>query len=238
LAAELQALAEKECLRAEALSPLGRRPLWPLRRRRLFAILSGWLTRELAKETSSTPLELEWSFGAGAADAAGPLELPLADGRSLFFKGRIDRIDESGAPGENRLLARDYKLRYRAAYEFDRQSGAPPPALYPAHLYALAASSALRRPAVSVMDFLNPMGGPAEHGGLGSDSPEMDLSLEVRAARKEAGLFSLPNRLEDIWRQARAGLFDPDSADGEPACDYCGFGLICPRADSGGEGEG
>ncbi len=86
--------------------------LWEREKRKFHETVQGWLTTEVATGLRSTPAHFELSFGLGTKPEAGephdpePLEIELADGRTLRVSGRIDRIDRRTDGG---LVLRDYK---------------------------------------------------------------------------------------------------------------------------------
>ncbi|HUL76452.1 MAG TPA: PD-(D/E)XK nuclease family protein, partial [Vicinamibacteria bacterium] len=109
--ARLAQMAEEALEGLVAGSPPRFTLLWEREKRRFHETVQGWLGREAAAAERSTPAHFELSFGLGRErdgeephDPA-PLEIELADGRTLRVSGRIDRIDRR-ADG---LVLRDYK---------------------------------------------------------------------------------------------------------------------------------
>ncbi|MGL4209341.1 MAG: PD-(D/E)XK nuclease family protein, partial [Candidatus Adiutrix sp.] len=226
---ELMQLIEKECREHEGKSPVGRAPLWPLRTRRLKALISTWLKGEIDRGSRSTPLYLEWEFGAGKNTQSPPLKIELFDGQTIYLKGRIDRIDETDEGAG--FLVHDYKLRYFAAYKINKQTLVIPPLLYPLHVYALGVFSFFKKQTACVVDFLNPRDNEATLWGLDSTQTQLSLNINSRKKSQESGEFNLPNQLGAIWGEITRGVFNPDWSGESPDCTYCQFTLICPRAD-------
>jgi hypothetical protein len=116
--ARLLAIAEEHCARAESDGLTGRPLLWQIERRRLLRSLTGVLDtderfrRELGVVPSADGQEVE--FGRGAP---GPLAVTLGDGRTVGFRGRIDRVDLS--PDRSRAVVYDYKTGRGRGYADD-----------------------------------------------------------------------------------------------------------------------
>jgi hypothetical protein len=83
--------------------PTGLAPFWIGERARLRADVLGALEAEARSGAGWVPTEFEWSFGG--ADAAVAYTLP--SGRTLAFRGRLDRLDVSGDGAHARVI--DYK---------------------------------------------------------------------------------------------------------------------------------
>lgn len=221
---ELNEILESELAFHDERRPLGRRPLWDLRRQKLKELFKRWLTRELGTE-SVRPLALEWAFGPEESAQAPPYEFNLNDGRSIYFKGRVDRIDESG-PG---LAVRDYKLsaggpRYQVKAGDQEFSAAP--AAWPILIYTLAVRAAFDRPVESSFEILN----AGEKGGrlpaLGTEDPGLADSSPSP---------NFQDLLTETWLELEKGDFKPQSD--ETGCAWCALSLICPRSDSEDEEE-
>jgi hypothetical protein len=106
--ARLDALVVARCADAEARGITGRRVPWILARRRITAAARRFLTVDERVRAHfgvvPAPDGLERAFGdAGHA----PVEVALANGRTVRFRGRIDRVDRS--PDGNRAVVYDYK---------------------------------------------------------------------------------------------------------------------------------
>jgi len=231
--AELLALAEAEAARASR-EPLGRLPLWRLRQENLPEIFANWLRRELAPdrpEGEVRPWFLEWSFGPRPRDSAPPWPLRVGPSETIYFNGRVDRLDRT-ARG---LWVRDYKRR-----DSDRlklKPGQPPPAgMWPLLIYTLAAEAHFGWPVDSSFEILDAAGGSARRPGLPSDHPAMTPAPAAEdGAEAQAGddkIINFQKILAETWAGIKAGVFRPE---GESHCDYCLFGRLCPRTD--GEAE-
>ncbi|UQZ90906.1 hypothetical protein C4J81_17485 [Deltaproteobacteria bacterium Smac51] len=224
--ADLMEILAEEIKYFSGRMPVGRLPLWRARLKKLPGILTGWLKREFSRQ-SVRPWKMEWSFGTGENAEAPPFELPLNNGGSIYFKGRVDRIDDT----EDGLAVRDYKLRSRASYKvkIDRKTGETidvPTSVYPLAVYAMAASSHFGRPAQSYYEFIKAsLDGESQTQALNT----ADAALSVTPA--ETG-FNLPEHLRGLWGQVISGVYEP-SGNG---CDYCGFTALCPLMDKNEEG--
>jgi hypothetical protein len=99
--------------RLERAGKTGRALLWTEQRRALHESLDRFLTvdDDRRAERGTTPDEVERAFGI---DGVEPLSVALADGRSLRFRGRIDRIDRTvdGSP-----VVYDYKSGSGSKYK-------------------------------------------------------------------------------------------------------------------------
>ncbi len=222
----LDILAE-EIKKAGRGSPLGREPLWEARVKKLPSLLSSWLAREFSRP-SARPWKMEWSFGGGEDMDAPPYELALADGGSIYFKGRVDRLDDA----EEGLIVRDYKTRESAAFKAKLdKNGEPlelPPSAYPLAIYTLAASAHFGRAARSFYEFIKAAPESAGQALL----VEAGAEILSEAPPDDAEKFTLPERLRSLWGQVLSGVYEPL---GE-GCDWCAFSSLCPRLDKN-EGE-
>jgi hypothetical protein len=103
----LEEIATSYCDDAQQRGITGRPLHWLLARRRILGTIKNFLTIDEATRARlgvvATPDGLEVEFG----NAAHPVELSLGDGRSVAFKGRIDRVDR--APDGSRIAVYDYK---------------------------------------------------------------------------------------------------------------------------------
>ena len=127
---------------AESVMPLGRQPLWEARKRNINRALFNWLEYEPGREGEFVPTLFEWTFGPPGE--IEPLEVPLASGVSLFFRGRIDRIDVAQAG----IRVIDYKNSSNVA-KYKKMLKAEELGLtsLQAPLYQAAASKNLKLPA-------------------------------------------------------------------------------------------
>ena len=97
----LLAIADDHLDRATAGGMVGKALLWRLDR----AAIARDLHMFFAEEGDLDPVAAELSFG-DTDDSVPPVRVELADGRSIQFRGRADRVDR--APGDE-LLVSDYK---------------------------------------------------------------------------------------------------------------------------------
>ena len=106
--ARLARIGEQLCAEAEAAGVTGKPLLWKLERSRILRDLAGFLDEDeaLRAEHGVVPAAVELAFGVRGAEQP-PLVTSLDDGRSIAFRGRIDRVDRS--PDGSRLLVLDYK---------------------------------------------------------------------------------------------------------------------------------
>lgn len=214
--AEILTILDQELASQASSKPLGRKPLWELRREKLPHFLESWLEREFESEKSNRPWLVEWSFGDNIGPKPGgpAWELPVGDRESLFFKGRIDRVDKT----DDGLEITDYKLRKLPASSFNFEE--TPAKLWPIMIYAQAASAALNQPVVPVLEALAPAS--SKHYLKG---PEADH----RQASDDSDWLNFNSQLVQAWQSLKRGLFPP--TDAPEACAYCPFSLACPKSD-------
>jgi hypothetical protein len=106
--AALDASFAEACAGAERRGVTGLPALWAGERARILAGLRGALEAEARSEGEWTVEALEVAFGLPwVPDSAPPVPYPLADGTTLRFRGRIDRIDRSRDGRRVRVI--DYK---------------------------------------------------------------------------------------------------------------------------------
>ena len=103
--AELYRLADEVFEELARSGRTGRNLFWRQTRRDLEQTLDQFLTDadEWRRGLGLTPIEVEWTLAMGEAPA---LTIDLDDGRTLAFRGSIDRIDETAA---GTLEISDYK---------------------------------------------------------------------------------------------------------------------------------
>jgi ATP-dependent helicase/nuclease subunit B len=102
---QLRRIAEAVFDELDAEGRTGRPVLWRVRRENLLHVLDAFLDADddHRARRRARPEAVELAFGI---DGAPPVELALPDGRTLAFRGRIDRIDRAE---DGRLLVSDYK---------------------------------------------------------------------------------------------------------------------------------
>jgi len=223
--AELLGLLEEEIDRSAQRDPLGRKPLWELRRARLPETLSKWLRREMAETAEPTsPLSLEWSFGPQPGSDASPWRLETSDGEHIFFYGRADRLDQT----ELGLSLRDYKLRDKDSFHPRERNGelVVPTNVWPILTYALAASDLLKQKVEAQFDIIEATGLSGRLKILAIDHPAL---LRPEQNSEPEG-FNFPRRLAQTWRKMLEGRFPPLGAP-DQQCRWCRLELLCPRRD-------
>jgi RecB family exonuclease len=207
--ARLAEMAEEALEGLVAGSPPRFTLLWEREKRRFHETVQGWLRREAASASRSTPAHFELSFGLGKErddeepHDPEPLEIDLGDGRSLRVSGRIDRIDRR----EDGLVLRDYKTGRAprddgGVFRGGKQLQIP--------FYVLAVAKLL--PGERVVDaFLDYVDG----GRQVAFRPEVAQGPEFR---------DLLRRLVDLVAR---GVFVQEPT----ACDFCDFTAVCgPKA--------
>jgi RecB family exonuclease len=207
--ARLAQMAEEALEGLVAGSPPRFTLLWEREKRRFHETVQGWLRREAASASRSTPAHFELSFGLGKErdleepHDPEPLEIDLGDGRSLRVSGRIDRIDRR----EDGLVLRDYKTGRApkddgGVFRGGKQLQIP--------FYVLAVSRLL--PGERVVDaFLDYVDG----GRQVAFRPDVAQGPEFR---------DLLRRLVDLVAR---GVFVQEPT----ACDWCDFTAVCgPKA--------
>jgi len=158
---------------------------------------------------------MELAFGVPGADQPAAV-VSLPDGRSLAFRGRIDRVDR--APDRSRLLVLDYKTGAAGWYrQLDKDPVLRGRALQ-LPVYALAAQQRFAGDAVAARYwFVNEQAnyGFATYDGSDDSQARFWSALAVIAEGIERGLFP-----------ARPG--QPRN-DGFENCLLCPYDRICPR---------
>jgi hypothetical protein len=103
----LRELAEQRCDDAEQRGATGHWMLWRRDRQRILGDLDRFVDADDARraEHGLTPLAAEQPFGVAGA-GAGPVAIPVPDGRLVWVRGRIDRVDRRNDGG---LALVDYK---------------------------------------------------------------------------------------------------------------------------------
>jgi hypothetical protein len=213
----LAQLADEAFAEVEAAGRTGRRLRWQFTRRRLHAELQAFLDADEAhrRETRSWPERVEFPFGL---DGAEPVVLELADGRSLAFRGRADRLDRTA---DGRLLVFDYKTgnarAYRKLATDDPVSGGTTLQL---GLYAEAGLQLLGAESASAHYWMvGSRGDGQRHGYAWTDERRHRLLEVVEAivAGIDAGVFAMVPGEPETWRNTHE------------SCVYCAFDRVCPR---------
>lgn len=196
----------------------GRRIEWETQKSDLLALIDDFLTSDdqYRAANNATPAHFELAFGMESAD---PLEIALDDGRSLLFRGKVDRVDEAGH-GSKRIV--DYKTGGGKEYKnlADEDDPTREGKLLQLGLYAEAVIGQLGASAVS-SDYwmVNTSAGFARHGYAWTPA-HRDRLLEVLTAIAdgiEAGVFAT---VPGDWQSFRSTYSN---------CTYCDFAELCPR---------
>jgi ATP-dependent helicase/nuclease subunit B len=111
----LRQIGEALCDSYESLGLTGRALFWGRDRARILADLDATLTfdEEVRRRGGARHLHAELGFGLGDEDLP-PVALALPDGRSVRFRGQIDRIDRTDAGG---LVVADYKTGSASSFQ-------------------------------------------------------------------------------------------------------------------------
>ena len=111
-AARLADIAAEVCDRYERLGRTGKRVLWARTRRELIARLEAERVgdAEIRHRRGATPLAVEWLFGTATIS---PVSFEVG-GRSLSFRGKIDRVDRRA---DGSLDVIDYKTGATSPYK-------------------------------------------------------------------------------------------------------------------------
>jgi hypothetical protein len=123
-AESLRAVFGECCDDAEARGLTGRAVYWQHRRAQLWADLVAFLDHDACDRAArrATPVASELRFGLPGADSEA-VAVPLDDGRTVHFRGSVDRIDRTA---DGRLVVIDYKTGKDASYrnlDADRVDG-------------------------------------------------------------------------------------------------------------------
>ncbi len=180
-------LLGEECDRAEARGEAAHPLFWPVIRRRIAAELADFLILDSAARAAdgTRPVAAEYRFGGDTAP-----EIVLADGRTLRFRGAIDRVDQAD---DGRLVVIDAKTG--RPDRFSKISGDRP---FPqgTHLqlpiYGLAAAQLGHGPATEAwFAFVGAGGSHHRHGYRFSPSISSTFSklLESIVTGIESGVF-------------------------------------------------
>lgn len=218
--ARLRAIAEEECADREQRGLVGYPLLWQVDRRAIMEDLTTWYDREVAeRDDALRPGAFELRFGPKwthdredsplSTDDPVPLQ---ADGLTLRFQGRIDRIDWS--PDRSAFRVVDYKTgKCPGHHKDDRLAGGRALQL---PIYLLAASHVL--------------GIPWERG-------EAEYFYVTRRGEFKRVRFSGAT-LRDRWEEftalvqglaegIAAGRFHPVPGPSREHCTYCDYSTVC-----------
>ncbi len=201
----------------------GRPVLWRLERERLLRLVDTILDVDnvARAERRATPERVELPFGL---DGAGPVTITMADGRSVQFRGKADRVDRTEA-GHQIVL--DYKTGGGKKFDklhLDPFNGGTTLQL---GLYAEAARQRLGRHDAAAYYWMVEQAGPSAFLGYHWTDALHGRFLEVVGAMVEGidgGVFPLVPGDFDNFRNS----YDN--------CRYCDFDRLCP-ADRGDYAE-
>ena len=114
--ARMRAITAARCADAERRGITGRAVAWQLARRRIDETVEHFLAVDTSVRATFGVVPdvsgLELAFGT---EGRPPVTVPLAGGRTVRFRGRIDRVDVS--PGGERVVVYDYKTGKSDDYE-------------------------------------------------------------------------------------------------------------------------
>ena len=215
--------------RAEDLLSWGRSLLWKVRRLKITRMLRRWLAWEQRLSIKGTPICFEWEFsGRNTSDtrcgASAPLEIPLCNGGSIYFRGRIDRVDE----GDSEILVLDYKNsgsnKYNSMLKLEEMGTTS----IQAPVYQAVAALKWSKPARSSWVLLRNL--PEGRRRLSESTEDLffNSSVEIRKTMSKEDVPNFYNRIEAQWVRMRSGDFSPAAS--ESSCEYCGLTTVCRRA--------
>lgn len=199
----------------------GRAVLWGSQQTELLASIGEFLTKDddHRQRHRAVPHLFEQAFGL---DGEAAVEIPIANGRSLRFRGYIDRIDRTeGMPG--RFIVSDYKTGSGSQYPKKLDSEPDPTLagrLLQLGLYAEAAHQLLGATSVDTRYWMvNPKAKYQRIGYEWSDERRARLHEVVATIVDgiESGVFAAAPGEWDAFRRT----YDE--------CVYCEFDPICPR---------
>jgi ATP-dependent helicase/nuclease subunit B len=211
-------IAARHCDAAEARGITGRRVQWILARRRITQTARHFLdVDERVRATLGVlprPDGLERPFGF---DGEPPVEMARPDGASVYFRGRIDRIDRS--PDGRRTVVFDYKTgRSRLDLGDDPVSGGRALQL---PVYALAAQA---------HDGTAEAIGAYWYTRADEDDALLPVSLDDAAQRFTEVVSTIVDGIGSGCFPAHPGepIWDHvHRRDGWEACKYCAFDRLC-----------
>ncbi|MEM7093165.1 MAG: PD-(D/E)XK nuclease family protein [Actinomycetota bacterium] len=196
----------------------GRPVLWGTQKSELLASIDEFLTADDAhrERFGATPARFEQGFGLG--DEPRPVEIEIADGRRLRFRGLVDRIDT--AP-DGRMIVSDYKTGSGSQYK-DLHKGDPTEGgtLLQLGLYAEAAHQLLGATTVDTRYWM--VNARANYERFGYEWTD-----DHRARLTEV--------VDTIVRGVESGVFVATPGDWDSfrrtyeQCRFCEFDTLCPR---------
>jgi len=194
----------------------GRTIEWQTQKSDLLALIDDFLTADDAYRAANgaTPARFELGFGM---DGGPPLAVNLADGRTLRFRGRIDRVDDG--PNGAKLVF-DYKTGTGSGYKIDADDPTKQGTMLQLGLYAQAVIDQLGANDVSSQYWMvNTQAGFARHGYPWTKNHRerfVDVLTTITNGI-ESGVFAA---IPGDWQSFRSTYEN---------CTYCDFNDLCPR---------
>jgi RecB family exonuclease len=210
--AMVASVAEQECAAAERRGEVGLPLVWQAQRAHLVEDLTSAVAADPCWSEVDVPQPslFELSFGTGEV----PVILQLSDGRSLRFRGRIDRVDQSADGRYLRII--DYKTGKGSTEKDQVEAGRN----IQLPVYQLAGRTLLGgRPDVSIGCSFRMVTRRRSHA-------------EVTLAADEAAVLAdLADTAQSIRGLVEAGVF-PRLPASERMCDWCRAGYACDELKS------
>ena len=210
--AMVASVAEQECAAAERRGEVGLPLVWQAQRAQLVEDLTSAVAADPCWSEVDVPQPslFELSFGTGEV----PVILQLSDGRSLRFRGRIDRVDQSADGRYLRII--DYKTGKGSTEKDQVEAGRN----IQLPVYQLAGRTLLGgRPDVSIGCSFRMVTRRRSHA-------------EVTLAADEAAVLAdLADTAQSIRGLVEAGVF-PRLPASERMCDWCRAGYACDELKS------
>ena len=211
----LQQLAESVCDDAEQRGVTGKRLLWELERTQVLRDIEGFLDADeiMRRELGVVPLlgGAELRFGGGTA----PASIELRDGRTVAFRGSIDRVDVS--PAGDRVVVVDYKTGSAGWYLTLDKTTIDRGRRLQLIIYGLAAAAAHPNAEVQAWYWFVTEREGYRRIGYTVDAPRLEVfseALDTIVTNIERGVFP-----------AHPGKPSNDSYEN---CRFCSFDRCCP----------
>jgi RecB family exonuclease len=211
----LAAIADEVFDQLEATGKTGRRLHWQLQRRELAILLDEFLSTDddYRAQHQATPVRAEQPFGAAGEP---PVEIELADGRVVRFRGYADRVD---CTPTGYHLVTDYKTGKGDKYgKFDEDPTQAGTTLQ-LGLYSEAAVQLLGATSAQAHFWMVNSEAASPHIGYQWGPEQRERFVEVVGAIVDGidrGVFAATPGEWDSWRGTHA------------TCRYCDFNELCP----------
>jgi hypothetical protein len=210
--AMVASVAEQECAAAERRGGVGLPLVWQTQRAQLVEDLTLAVGADpcWSEADGLRPSLFELSFGGGEK----PVALQLSDGRSLQFRGRIDRVDQCASGRRLRII--DYKTGKGSTEKEQVEAGRN----VQLPVYQLAGRTLL--------------GGPPDvgiHCSFRMVTRRRSHAEVALAADESVVLADLADTVQGIVRLVEAGVF-PRVPASERMCDWCRAGYACDELKS------